>query len=185
MTGQRGPGLRGMSSLSVELASAARRIVAELGGREHLQLAGVGWATVELPRAERELAEVLGTDLQNGFAPSADDGIMGAYCRRGRLTGGLDLVLLEPNTEGRLAGALARWGEAVVVAYVTALPGRPAAGRANRGGGMEGSTPAPGPLGPARLLASGPRGPHLILVEDPARHADAANPATRRATIAP
>lgn len=146
------------------LAGAADQILADLSGRERFVLAGIGWATVELARAERDLVAALGADLVDGFAPAADDPIMGAYCRVGRLAGGLDLVLMEPNTEGRLAGALARSGEAVVVAYVTALP-RPGAPRVTAG------EPRPdlgavvaGPLGPAGHLAGGRRGPHLILV---------------------
>jgi hypothetical protein len=183
------PGMSGMTGGSADLAGAALRIVAELGGRERLELAGLGWATVELARAERELATALGAELADGFAPAADDLLMGAYCRLGRLTSGLDLVLLEPNTEGRLAGALARWGEAVVVAYVIAPPGPPIVGGAAVVGGAAGgrrtdvAATSTGPLGPARLLASGRGGPNLILLERPVGAATAASRALRRATI--
>jgi hypothetical protein len=173
-----------MPSMLVTLTVAAERILAELSGRERLTLAGIGWATVELARAQRELAEALGPDLVDGFGPAADDRIMGAYCRLGRLAGGLDLVLLEPNTEGRLAGALARWGEAVVVAYASASSWRRGARRTAGEPGASLAAPIAGPLGPARHLASGRRGPHLILVDRPtARPPGAGNHGMPRDTI--
>lgn len=155
------------------MTAAARQIVADLAVRP-LQLVGVGWSTVELARAERELSAALGPALVAPFGPAPDDEIMGAYCRQARLEDGLAIVLLEPNTEGRLAGALARWGEAVVVAYVSGAPGRRGSTSPddNHGGhGPVGPGPglrsalAAGPLGPSRHLAGGRRGPHLILVE--------------------
>ena len=164
MPGQRGAGMMpGTPGAMDALRAAAEQILADLSGTERLALAGIGWATVELARAESDLAAALGQDLVDGFRPAADDPIMGAYCRVGRLAGGLDLVLMEPNTEGRLAGALARWGEAVVVAYARAPLGR---GATRTAAGEPGSDlgAAVGPLGPARHLASGRRGPHLILV---------------------
>lgn len=158
------------------MIEAARQIMAELAVRP-LQLVGVGWSTVELARAERELSAALGPALVAPFGPAPDDEIMGAYCRQARLEDGLAIVLLEPNTEGRLAGALVRWGEAVVVAYVSEAPGRHGSTSSGGGHGAHGGqgpvAPGPGlrgamaagPLGPARHLAGGRRGPHLILVE--------------------
>lgn len=163
-------------ALAAELVAAGRRIHAELAGRDRLALIGMGWATVELGRASRELSDALGPTLEAGFVPAPDDPWLGAYCELGRLAGGFALVLLEPNTEGRVAGSLVRFGEAVVVAYVARVPGRPA---------LEGRplvAPADGPIGPSRLLASGRRGPHLVLVDDAAGWLD---PAPQRATIAP
>ena len=146
--------------LADELADAGRRIVAELTGRERLTLVGVGWATVELARAAKELTAALGPALEVPFGPASDDPAMGAYAEVGRLAGGLWLVLLEPNTEGRLAGCLVRFGEAVVVAYAERIPGRHA---------LDGRSLAPalaGPLGHARHVAGGRRGPHLLLLDD-------------------
>lgn len=167
--------LAGMD-LASELVAAGRRIQAELAGRERLALVGLGWATVELGRASRELTTALGPALEAGFVPAADDPWLGGYCEVGRLAGGYALVLVEPNTEGRVAGSLVRFGEAVVAAYVARMPGRRA---------LEGRSlvpPAPGPIGPARLIASGRRGPHLLLVEDATGWLD---PSPRRVTIAP
>lgn len=164
------------AALAAELVAAGRRIQQELAGRDRLALIGIGWATVELGRASRELAEALGPALEAGFVPAPDDPWLGAYCELGRLAGGFALVLLEPNTEGRVAGSLVRFGEAVVAAYVARVPGRPS---------LEGRplvAAAPGPIGPSRLLASGRRGPHLVLVDDAAGWLD---PVARRATIGP
>jgi hypothetical protein len=150
-----------VAGLAEELVAAGRRIVAELAGRERLALVGVGWATVELARAARELTGALGPALELQFGPAPDDPTMGAYCEVGRLAGGAWLVLLEPNTEGRLAGCLVRFGEAAVVAYAARIPGRHA---------LEGRDLAPampGPLGAARHVAGGRRGPHLLLLDDP------------------
>ena len=155
--------------LADQLAGDGRRIVAELAGRERLALVGVGWATVELARAVRELTGALGQALELPFGPAPDDPAMGAYCEVGRLVGGLWLVLMEPNTEGRLAGCLVRFGEATVMAYAARLPGRHA---------LEGRPLAPavpGPLGPERHIAGGRGGPHLLLLDE----------AVGRATIRP
>jgi hypothetical protein len=72
------------------------------------------------------------------------------------------LLVLEPDTEGRLAAFLARWGEAVAAIYLLAgeTPGEPGAKRDVRAG----------PLGPGRLLPGLPDwGPHVLLLDrDPA-----------------
>jgi hypothetical protein len=106
---------------------------------------GIGWATVELERAEREFG--------GGFADAAMDEILGARCRiRG------DLVLLEPKTEGPLAATLARHGEGPVAVWFEA-GGLPAPIHELR------SIAAAGPFGPERLVAGSPRfGPHVFLV---------------------
>ena len=86
------------------------------------RLAGVGWATVELDRAEAEL------DLW--LAPVADEGEHGpeetdephlGARTRVRASPGLPgeaLVLAEPATEGRLAASLARDGEGPCALYL-------------------------------------------------------------------
>ena len=73
------------------------------------------WATVELERAERELGEVLGGPLHAGPAPR--DAALGATVRVAHPFGRSPepaLLLVEPDTEGRLAALLARHGEGVV-----------------------------------------------------------------------
>ena len=70
------------------------------GTTEQPRLMGIGWATVDL---ERTLAGLDGTNAR----VTDDDLLLGA--RAWRVDAGpVALVLLEPNTEGRLAAALAR-----------------------------------------------------------------------------
>lgn len=112
------------------------------------RVVGRGWATVDLERAASELAD----SLANGaaFHEAARSALLGARClvgRAGAADPGMDedrhdwIVLLEPDTEGRLAGYLARFGEGWAATW--ALP-EDAAGRLGTG-------LAPGPLGLERL----------------------------------
>jgi hypothetical protein len=117
----------------------------------------VGWATVELDRAAAELAAELGF-VAEAFLPAADSVALGARCRvaYGVLTDGAPLVILEPRTEGRLAGALARHGEGPAVTWA-------------RSDTRHGTSPTlqPGPFGPERLdLGAPPFGPFVLLIED-------------------
>jgi hypothetical protein len=110
-----------------------------------LRLAGIGWATVEHERAEHEL-DAARDMLRTGTAPGAwetigrDPALGAGMWRRvgadeahqsdeGQLP---DLVVLEPDTEGRLAASLARFGEGVAVIYLGSGRARP--GRLVRGG---------------------------------------------------
>jgi len=125
------------------------------------ELAAIGWATVELDRAEADL----GAELATTFEPASRDALLGATVRRST-TGGPEIVLLEPDTEGRLAGALARHGEGPIALYlrVPGLDEIPAQ--------LE-TRPGTGPFGPARLVLNGPpAGPFLILVDPAPAHAD-------------
>src|SRR5215212_5081849 len=77
----------------------------------------VGWATVELDRAEREIAAAV--DAQNRTVSDLpDDALLGATGRLLELGDGRELVLLEPSTEGPLAAALARHGEGPLALYL-------------------------------------------------------------------
>ena len=81
------------------------------------RLVGIGWATVDI---ERTVAGLPGVDVR----AAADDELLGARAWR-TSSGPVALVLLEPNTEGRLAAALARRGEGIAALYlVTAEPHR-------------------------------------------------------------
>lgn len=115
----------------------------------------VGWATVELDRAERELSHLLTAGAEFGAAASSV--ILGARCRSGPAAqAGLWIALLEPDTEGRLAGTLARSGEGWAVTWVLAGASGTAALSAAR----------PGPFGDERLVLGGPlSGPHRLVVE--------------------
>ena len=117
----------------------------------------IGWATVELDRAALELATLVTRDP--GFTDAASSEILGARCRVGRAVGiadGLIIILVEPDTEGRLAGFLARFGEGWVARWEvgSSSPGRP-----------DGSL-RPGPLGLERLADDADaRGPFRLLVD--------------------
>ncbi len=126
-------------------------------------IAAIGWATVELDRAETSLA----ADFQTTFEPADRDTLLGATVRRS--TGKEPrILLLEPDTEGRLAGALARHGEGPLALYLRGASGAQKEPPNTRLGS--------GPFGPERLVLDGsPAGPFLILVEP-------AEPATDPAT---
>jgi hypothetical protein len=118
-----------------------------------VRLLGAAWATVEMQRGVREIAARLGI-AANAFRAGSDDGWLGAAARVARL-GGTSLVVLEPVTEGRIAAALARFGEGPVAVYLE-LPG-PAA-----------DVVRPGPLGAGALLPGNPPwGPFTIVVARP------------------
>lgn len=113
------------------------------------RLVGIGWATVDI---ERTAAGLQGADMR----PAEQDELLGA--RAWRTTAGpIALVLLEPITEGRLAGALARRGEGIVALYLRSeVP-------------LEGAL-HPTAMGVPGRLTSGARswGPFVILVAEPA-----------------
>lgn len=106
-------------------------------------IAGIGWATVDLERAQGELDGLLAGDPAAPpllpWAPLERDATLGARAslRAPSVTGASPaLVVLEPDTESRLAASLARFGEGVLVLYLgeglprpgALLPGRPSWG---------------------------------------------------------
>jgi hypothetical protein len=135
------------------------------------RLAGVGWATIDLDRAEAELdpwLEPASGGPEGGR--SAGDGTephLGARTRVRRSPGlpGEALVLAEPVTEGRLAASLARDGEGPCALYLEPLAGLAAWLAAAAARGVDVSPVRPGPLGPSVLLAGRPTGPHLVVVD--------------------
>lgn len=119
----------------------------------------LGWATVELDRAERDLIDGLGASF-DGATDLADDVLLGARCRILPTAAPDDpsIVLLEPFTEGRLAATLARHGEGPAAVWLRPDPSAVAT-PARR------STPTEGPFGPEVLLLDGPlAGPHRLIV---------------------
>ncbi|MBI3746330.1 MAG: hypothetical protein HY264_07380 [Chloroflexi bacterium] len=119
-----------------------------------------GWATVELDRAEEEVAGLLGLDEPVRASAVDDDRVLGARCRLLQ-AGTTSVLLMEPSTEGRLAAALARRGEGFTVRYLLVDGGAPE--RARRAGFMLTSA-GRGPFGGERLVVDGPRsGPFLVL----------------------
>jgi len=118
----------------------------------------IGWATVELDRAARDLGAALDIDFVDA-APSVH---LGAACRRSSTTvEGVDVVLLEPDTEGRLAATLVRHDEGWAAVWRAVDPSQ-------RRGESRGrlSAARPGPFGGERLALSAPiTGPHHLWVE--------------------
>jgi hypothetical protein len=148
---QAGPadGLRAAAAAARDAAARRDPWLAEL------PIVGIGWATVELDRAARELVAV------GAFEPAQRDVTLGAACRRSPLGDGSApvTVLLEPDTEGLVAAALARFGEGVQVAYLGPLD------RADVDDTPRLGPSRPGPLGPARLVIGRPRwGPHVLVL---------------------
>jgi hypothetical protein len=145
-----------LDALGVEIVDGMVKAPFELGpGAGSIQIAAIGWATVELDRA----AAILGEEVGTTFTPATRDALLGATVRRSIGTEP-QILILEPDAEGRLAGALAKHGEGPIALYLgvqdlQALPGTLSIRAGN------------GPLGPARLVLGGkPWGPFLILVAD-------------------
>jgi hypothetical protein len=116
-----------------------------------------GWATVELDRAAAELGRSLAAGTS--FEPAETSTALGARCLRGALAdGGGWIVLLEPETEGRIAAFLARHGEGWAATWLDADDasddGRPRAT----------DVATPGPFGPERLEPGSPWGPFRLQV---------------------
>ena len=118
----------------------------------------VGWATVELDRAVKELSHLLAPGSTFEVAPPSV--ILGARCRVGVAAEApvMRIVLLEPDTEGRLAAALARSGEGWVATWVL----DPWAGVPVR----HVSRARPGPLGEERqVFGLPPSAPYRLFLE--------------------
>jgi hypothetical protein len=143
--------------------------------RSDLVVVAVGWATVDLDRAEQELDEWLG-------GPPADaerddlDPHLGARVRIRPADGlpGNAIALLEPTTEGRLAASLARDGEGPCALYLRPRDGLDPWIAAAYRRGVAASTRAAGPFGASVLVAARPvAGPHLVIVADGSPGAEA------------
>ncbi len=115
-----------------------------------LDLVAIGWATVEFDRAAR--------DVGGAWRSAHPDRLLGASAWSSPEDHPAKL-LLDPNTEGRLAGALARYGEGPIALYL-GVSDLVRASRDLR------ARPGIGPLGEEWLCpGSNPDGPFLILVE--------------------
>ena len=153
-----------------------------------LLLIGLGWATVDLERAESELDMWLAPVEETTTAGEPErpeepeeaggpdgpgdpvDPHLGARVRL-RGAGGLPgewMVILEPATEGRVAGSLARDGEGPCTLYLWPAAGIDAwlAAARSRGVSIGRRGPAVGPFGRQALLAGPATGPHVIVVEN-------------------
>lgn len=113
---------------------------------------GVVLATVDLDRAQADLAAALG----DAWHDAGEEVLAGARCRRITL-GRSILVLAEPTGEGYVSACLARFGEGPIA---VALDGTAASGRQTRANPIDG--------GPATYVRIGPgTAPTLIFL--PAR----------------
>ena len=141
----------------------ARAAAPELAG---YPVVALGWATVDL---EGILARLEAEGEMGRFVPAPRDELLGARAVVHRPEDGEDepiSILLEPDTEGPIAAALARRGEGLAAIWfrrgAQAPDVRDAPDEATRRFGRT----AGGPLGPARLLHGGePWGPHVLLLE--------------------
>lgn len=133
-----------------------------------LELVGLGWATVELDRAEADLEMWLGPPATgaDGDASPADETLGArARLREGAGLPGAWTVLLEASTEGRVAASLARDGEGPCALYLRPADGLDAWEPAARERGVSVGARREGPFGAQVLLAAGPAGPHIIVTE--------------------
>jgi hypothetical protein len=138
--------------------SARERLETACQGRgDEASVIAIGWATVETERAEVELLRALGDGL-GPFVDAPDDELLGARCRSAAAGTPPFVVVLEPSTEGRLAGSLARIGEGPVAVWFS-LEAGPVDGASDQ---------ADGPFGRERLVVGGPReGRHVLLLDGP------------------
>lgn len=115
----------------------------------------IGWATVDLDRAVEQLVPILPA---GAVFRGADRSIaLGAACRVADKVphDWPVIVLLEPDTEGRLAATLARSGEGWAAEW----------SRAAGSSRVAASPVRSGPLGPERLRLGDPvHGPHHLLL---------------------
>jgi hypothetical protein len=155
-----GPGTRGADHFEVATADVTGQgSPADLATTGLARLVALGWATVDLDRAAaawpglRWLAVprdalVGARGLQGEPVPVGED----STARRP----GFRLLLLEPDTEGRIAAALARHGEGPAALYV-ALPAAVIAG----------ARPRLATLGVRLVRGAGPFGPEIALAGPP------------------
>jgi hypothetical protein len=154
----------------VSNSSALARLADERGRLHPLGLrwrvVGSGEATIDLDLAEAELRARVGIrDVRD----AGGDALLGAHCRIVTTSERLATVLLEPAAEGRLAAALAKYGQQPVAAYLRPIPkGEDVVTRA-AAAGIPLSATADGPFGRQRLVLGGPRwGPFVVIVEQAA-----------------
>ena len=157
------------------LLAAATQVRADAGARDPwllgVPLVGIGWATVELERAAEDLTAAFARAgrPEPAWTPGPRDELLGASAwisREWWPTWGPDdppaIVLLEPDTEGRLAATLAKFGEGVGAVYVAPRPGDPP-GRIDP---ARIGRPTPGPLGGGQIVLARPAwGPHVVVLD--------------------
>ena len=118
-------------------------------------LVAVGIATVDTERYASDAGWTL--------VPLPPDRILGAFAGS---VSDQPLVLLEPNTEGRLVASLVRLAEGPCAIYIRPVGSSLETVRTSiAAGGGTATAIAPGPFGPEIALAGRPAwGPHLLIV---------------------
>jgi hypothetical protein len=137
------PGVTGLD----DLRALALDIAPQLGAHP---IVALGWATVDLDAVRGRIESDAGF---GAFDPAPRDDHLGARAavhRPGEDSGEPIEVLLEPDTEGRLAASLARHGEGFAAIWF----GQPEGEDVEPPEGF--GSLADGPLGPARLMLGGP-----------------------------
>ena len=163
--------MTGVPGAFAGLVAAAEAIRAKAADRDarigSAELAGIGWATVELERAARELGAELGID-PGAWVPATRDALLGAraWSALGPADAGPAIVLLEPDTEGRLAATLVRFAEGVAAVYLRA-PVVEASAPVLASTEVPATAVAASALGPARMVPGPAWGPHALLLEPP------------------
>jgi hypothetical protein len=151
------------------------------------RLLALGWATVDHDRAA-EMAPGTRWKVVPRDAPLGARGLLGDAAEIGAAAGApraaAAVLLLEPDTEGRVAASLARQGEGPAVLYV-GLPVRAVTGaraRLARLGIRVAS--GPGPFGSEAAIMGAPAsGPTLVLVDLPGARRARRDARRRRGTI--
>jgi hypothetical protein len=153
------PTLHGEAAIATPLATL-RSLIGDTSTPDAL-----GWATIDLDRAQAQVTQALPHFGAADVLPLADDALLGARCRLVSFAGTrLEVVLLEPSTEARLSASLARFGEGFVARYVTGTADDGDLTRRAAAAGVVLSRPGGGPFGSQRLLLGGPPwGAHVVV----------------------
>jgi hypothetical protein len=140
-----------------DLRELALAVAPQLAGHP---IVALGWATVDIDAVRRRIEADAGF---GAFEAAPRDDHLGARSvvhRPGEPSGEPIEVLLEPDTEGRLAASLARHGEGFAAIWFGPHP----ESRERQPAGF--GRLADGPLGPCRLLLGGPPwGLSVLLLE--------------------
>jgi hypothetical protein len=143
-----------------DLQELALAVAPQLTGHP---IVALGWATVDIDAVRRRIEADAGF---GAFAPAPRDDHLGARAvvhRPPEPSGEPIEVLLEPDTEGRLAASLARHGEGFAAIWFGPRP-HTSEDPPDGFGRL-----ADGPLGPCRLLLGGPPwGLSVLLLENAA-----------------
>ena len=140
-----------------DLRELALAVAPQLAGHP---IVALGWATVDIDAVRRRIEADAGFGAFVGAPRDEHLGARAVVHHPGEPSDEPIEVLLEPDTEGRLAASLARHGEGFAAIWFGPRQDAPTAPPEGFG------RPAHGPLGPARLLLGGPPwGLSVLLLE--------------------